>query len=45
MLMVSKLALATGVYGSPYLGYTVWADIDLRADAKGDPTREVSMVS
>jgi serine/threonine-protein kinase RsbW len=47
LLMVSKLALATGIHGSPQVGYTVWADIDLRGGGKAtaEPEREVSLMS
>ncbi|WP_329521842.1 ATP-binding protein [Spirillospora sp. NBC_01491] len=45
LLMVSKLALATGVHGSPRIGYTVWADIDLRGSVGTTPAREVPLAS
>ncbi|TDD80866.1 ATP-binding protein [Actinomadura darangshiensis] len=47
LLMVSRLALATGMHGSPQVGYTVWADMDLRGGghATTDSDREVSLVS
>ncbi|WP_051712526.1 ATP-binding protein [Spirillospora albida] len=40
LLMVSQLALATGIHGSPRMGFTVWADMDLRCT-----DRQVSLAS
>ncbi|WP_075901088.1 ATP-binding protein [Actinomadura sp. CNU-125] len=51
LLMVSRLAAAIGIYGSPVIGHTVWAEVDLRrtpqtGPAKGTgPAREVPLAS
>jgi hypothetical protein len=44
LLMVSRLALATGIHGSPQVGFTV-GDIDLRGGTTSRSDREVSLVS
>ena len=45
LLTVSRLALATGVHGSPLDGFTVWADIDLHRGARDSPANEVPLAS
>ncbi|MDL4775207.1 hypothetical protein [Actinomadura xylanilytica] len=35
----------TGFLGSPRIGYTVWADIDLRGSSGTTPVREVPLAS
>lgn len=34
LLVVSSLALSVGIHGSPPLGHTVWADMDLRGGSR-----------
>ncbi|XVQ15115.1 ATP-binding protein [Spirillospora sp. CA-255316] len=39
--MVSELAVAIGIHGSPALGHTVWADLDL----SGAPGRQAQVLA
>ncbi|GGU91733.1 hypothetical protein GCM10010182_03450 [Actinomadura cremea] len=44
LLLVSELAIATGIYGSPRVGHTVWADVELRGNNAGNKNRSVALV-
>lgn len=44
LLIVSRLALAVGIHGSPKNGHTVWADVDLH-NAATVPGQEESLAS
>ncbi|MBE1530359.1 ATP-binding protein [Actinomadura algeriensis] len=44
LLMVSRLATATGIYGNPVIGHTVWADMDLRRTPQIGPVQETGPV-
>ncbi|RSN66259.1 ATP-binding protein [Actinomadura sp. WAC 06369] len=39
LFLVSQLAIATGIYGSPKGGHTVWADVDLRGNGNASSVR------
>ncbi|WP_125618151.1 ATP-binding protein [Actinomadura sp. WAC 06369] len=45
LLMVSQLAVATGIHGSPVIGHTVWADMDMRRSPRTGPVQEVPLAS
>src|SRR5690606_30657197 len=45
LLMVSRLAVATGIHGSPTIGHTVWADMDMRRSSRTNPAQETPLAS
>ncbi|MFC5182887.1 ATP-binding protein [Actinomadura harenae] len=45
LYVVSQLALALGIHGSPALGHTVWVDIDRHKTLETPPGLAVALVS